>query len=127
MQLFKPELKKKKVRRRMENELEKTHGCPYSACKKEYASSLALNLHIRNKHNGGTKKDRIAYIVPSPPLRKKCLTPRRKGAPCPLPSSTSPPRSSRYTPSHPVLDEALPLEARKRRRLGQSLAGLFRG
>jgi hypothetical protein len=42
--------------RRTEDELDKKFKCCFDDCKKEYASTLALNLHIKNKHHGGTKK-----------------------------------------------------------------------
>lgn len=32
--------------------------CPYDGCDKVYASEGALNLHIKNKHNGGNKTER---------------------------------------------------------------------
>jgi hypothetical protein len=32
--------------------------CPYDNCDKVYASEGAVNLHIKNKHNGGNKTDR---------------------------------------------------------------------
>lgn len=41
----------------------RTYYCEYDRCDKVYASCLALNLHIKNKHNGGTKKERDAYAV----------------------------------------------------------------
>ena len=45
-------------KRRTKEELIKTYKCPYEKCKKNYASTLALNLHMRIKHGGGTKKQR---------------------------------------------------------------------
>ena len=41
----------------------KSFECPYLKCKKEYASTLALNLHIKIKHNGGNKKERDLLAV----------------------------------------------------------------
>ena len=41
----------------------KNFKCPYSGCKKDYASALALNLHMRVKHGGGTKKERKQLLV----------------------------------------------------------------
>jgi hypothetical protein len=32
--------------------------CPYEGCDKKYASEGSLNLHIKQKHNGGNKTDR---------------------------------------------------------------------
>jgi transcription elongation factor Elf1 len=55
--------RKRKVSRRSEDELDKCFSCPYENCKKEYASSLALNLHMKTKHNAGTKKQRDNYAV----------------------------------------------------------------
>lgn len=42
---------------------EKTFFCDYEDCNRSYSSTLALNLHIKTKHNGGTKKERDAYAV----------------------------------------------------------------
>lgn len=47
--------KKKRQRRRSIDNIEKNFKCSFQDCEKEYASDLALNLHIKNKHNGGTK------------------------------------------------------------------------
>ena len=54
---------KKRVRRRIDTELNRCYHCPYTPCGKEYASDFALNLHIKNKHNGGSKKDRDETAV----------------------------------------------------------------
>ncbi len=39
--------------------------CPYKNCDKKYGSDISLNLHIRIKHNGGSKIERenIAVII----------------------------------------------------------------
>ncbi len=29
--------------------------CPYNECDKKYGCEISLNLHIKIKHNGGTK------------------------------------------------------------------------
>ena len=42
----------RKRRKTIDNKFE----CPYHGCEKFYGSTLALNLHIKIKHNGGTKK-----------------------------------------------------------------------
>ena len=34
------------------------HNCPYNNCERVYKSSIAMNLHIKMNHNGGTKKQR---------------------------------------------------------------------
>ncbi len=36
--------------------LKNKHICNYPKCKRFYDSSVSLNLHIKLKHNGGTKK-----------------------------------------------------------------------
>jgi hypothetical protein len=51
--------------------LNKNIGCPYPSCDRHYASTLALDLHIKLKHNGGTKKERKQILVPIPPFRKQ--------------------------------------------------------
>ena len=43
--------------------MKKKYECPYIDCHCRYGSTLALNLHIKLKHNGGTKKEREAYAV----------------------------------------------------------------
>ena len=37
--------------------------CPYSNCTKIYATEVSLNLHIKLKHQGGTKTEREKYAV----------------------------------------------------------------
>lgn len=54
---------KRIIKRRKEDELNKCFKCPYPNCKKDYASTLALSLHIKNKHNGGSKRDRDRAAV----------------------------------------------------------------
>ena len=49
---------RKKHNRRCANEIERELDCPYAKCNKAYASEGSLNLHIKNKHNGGNKTDR---------------------------------------------------------------------
>jgi len=51
-------IKNRKKIRRPTIEIEKNHICPYTECKKLYGSEVSLNLHIKLKHNGGTKTDR---------------------------------------------------------------------
>jgi hypothetical protein len=41
---------KRIVKRRKEEELEKKFKCSHFNCKKDYASALALKLHMRTKH-----------------------------------------------------------------------------
>jgi hypothetical protein len=41
---------KRIIKRRKEEELDKKFKCSHFNCKKEYASALALNLHMRTKH-----------------------------------------------------------------------------
>ena len=38
--------------------LERDQCCPYEGCDKKYASEGSLNLHIKQKHNGGNNTDR---------------------------------------------------------------------
>lgn len=47
---------KKRSKRRPDDELDRSHDCPYPRCKKVYASEFALNLHIKTKHEGGNKR-----------------------------------------------------------------------
>jgi hypothetical protein len=58
-----PRHPRRKITRRKEDELEKKHRCCYDNCKKEYASVLALNFHMKAKHGGGTKKQRDDLAV----------------------------------------------------------------
>ena len=44
--------------RRPSNAIEKGFECPYPRCSKRYSAEVALNLHIRLKHNGGSKTER---------------------------------------------------------------------
>lgn len=44
--------------RRKMSELQREYKCPYALCNKVYASEGAVNLHIKNKHNGGNKTER---------------------------------------------------------------------
>lgn len=50
-------------KRRTVRELEMEFLCPYYKCCKSYASELALNLHMKNKHNGGCKTERENLAV----------------------------------------------------------------
>lgn len=45
---------KKKVRR-TSNMIEKSYECPFPNCDKNYGSDVSLNLHMKLKHNSGTK------------------------------------------------------------------------
>ena len=44
--------------RRCANEIQKTYQCPYASCAKHYGSEGSLNLHLRLKHNAGSKTER---------------------------------------------------------------------
>lgn len=46
--------KEKTCERRKEEELDKIFKCSFPKCKKDYASLLALNLHIKKKHPSQT-------------------------------------------------------------------------
>jgi hypothetical protein len=39
------------------------YECTYLECGRVYSSPVSLNLHIKTKHNGGTKKEREACAV----------------------------------------------------------------
>ena len=45
--------------------MNKCFMCPYNRCYKEYASKLAMELHMRKKHHAGCKKDRDFLAVNS--------------------------------------------------------------
>ena len=47
--------KRKKHNRRTATEIERTFTCPYEGCDKFFGSEGSQNLHIKIKHNGGTK------------------------------------------------------------------------
>lgn len=36
--------------------------CPYENCEKSYGTEVSLNLHIKLKHNGGTKTERQQFM-----------------------------------------------------------------
>lgn len=50
--------KRKKHIRRSGNDIDKSFNCPYFDCDKQFGSDGSLNLHIKIKHNGGTKTER---------------------------------------------------------------------
>lgn len=47
--------------RRCANQINKSLLCPYTDCFKNYGCDGSLNLHIKVKHQGGTKTDRDRY------------------------------------------------------------------
>ncbi len=49
---------RKKHFRRCANEIAKGFTCPYSECEKIYGSEGSLNLHMKLKHNAGSKTAR---------------------------------------------------------------------
>ena len=49
---------RKKHLRRCANEIEKKYSCPYQGCDKFYGSEGSLNLHMKLKHNAGSKTER---------------------------------------------------------------------
>jgi hypothetical protein len=49
---------RKKHFRRCANEIDKEFICPYKDCAKIYGSEGSLNLHMKLKHNAGSKTDR---------------------------------------------------------------------
>ena len=54
---------RRKHMRRCAKEILKSFRCPYENCKKSYGSEGSLNLHIKIKHNGGNKTDRLKLAV----------------------------------------------------------------
>lgn len=44
--------------RRCANEINKDFICPYEGCGKFYGSEGSLNLHMKIKHNAGSKTER---------------------------------------------------------------------
>jgi len=50
--------KRKKHLRRTAQEIDRTFICPYEGCCKFFGSEGSQNLHIKIKHNGGSKTDR---------------------------------------------------------------------
>ena len=57
--------KRKKHNRRTSHEIKKEFVCPYENCDKFFGSEGSQNLHIKIKHNGGTKteRDRLAQSI----------------------------------------------------------------
>jgi hypothetical protein len=47
-----------KHKRRPNAELERSVMCPFPGCGRPYGKETALNLHLKRKHNGGSKTDR---------------------------------------------------------------------
>ena len=47
--------KSKKKIRRTSDMIEKSYMCPFDRCLKSYGSDVSLNLHMKLKHNSGTK------------------------------------------------------------------------
>lgn len=52
------DIQKRKVRRHGMRRNGGVYACTYSNCTRTYRSSVSMNLHIKIKHNGGTKKER---------------------------------------------------------------------
>lgn len=48
---------KKKVRR-PSAQIVKSYECPFPNCDKNYGTDVSLNLHMKLKHNSGTKTER---------------------------------------------------------------------
>ena len=44
--------------RRTASEIDRDFVCPYEGCGKNFGSEGSQNLHIKIKHNGGSKTDR---------------------------------------------------------------------
>ena len=56
---------RKKHIRRCANEIEKSFECPYKKCGRFYGSEGSLNLHMKKKHNAGSKtaREKIAKEI----------------------------------------------------------------
>ena len=52
--------KSKKKIRRTSDKIEKVYECPFDKCGRNYGSDVSLNLHMKLKHNSGTKTEREA-------------------------------------------------------------------
>ena len=50
--------KSKKKIRRTSDMIDKTYQCPFEKCMRSYGSDVSLNLHMKLKHNSGTKTQR---------------------------------------------------------------------
>lgn len=50
--------KSKKKIRRTSDMIAKTYQCPFERCGRNYGSDVSLNLHLKLKHNSGTKTER---------------------------------------------------------------------
>ena len=50
--------KSKKKIRRTSDMIDKTFQCPFDRCSRTYGSDVSLNLHMKLKHNSGTKTER---------------------------------------------------------------------
>ncbi|CAD8111071.1 unnamed protein product [Paramecium sonneborni] len=56
--LVQPQKQEIKKKRRTANLIKRDFQCPYEKCDKIYGTDISLNLHIRLKHNGGSKIER---------------------------------------------------------------------
>jgi len=56
--LYGQKSKRKKHLRRSAHEIDRSYICPYDGCDKFFGSEGSQNLHIKIKHNGGTKTER---------------------------------------------------------------------
>ena len=57
-QMLGTRIKRKQHNRRTATEIMKEFVCPFDACDKFFGSEGSQNLHIKIKHNGGTKTER---------------------------------------------------------------------
>jgi hypothetical protein len=75
---------RKKHLRRCANEIEKSYTCPFSTCGKIYGSEGSLNLHLRIKHNAGSKTERekaAKQLVWALKSGQECALPREINLP----------------------------------------------
>ena len=65
-----------KKKRRTSAEINKIYKCLYPNCSKSYGCDVAVNLHIKLKHNGGNKTEREELAVPNWLFSAGSATPR---------------------------------------------------
>ncbi len=82
--------KRKKHQRRTANEIDRDFNCPYTECGRFYGSEGSLNLHIKIKHNGGSKTDRekLAKLLVKATVTNTMLDELKDGIELNLPPGT---------------------------------------
>jgi len=56
-----PKISSNRIKKQSSTEIDSkpdgpNYECTYEGCSRVYSSSVSMNLHIKLKHNGGTKK-----------------------------------------------------------------------